>query len=390
MTHNSLTTHQQYMYRCLELAQLGAGYVAPNPMVGAVLVFENRIIGEGYHQQYGGPHAEVNCINSVHEKNKDLIPQSTLYVSLEPCSHFGKTPPCADLIISCKIPQVVIGCSDPSKEVNGKGIEKLKAAGIKVVSGILEKECQQLNKRFFTFHTQHRPYIILKWAETADNKIAGNGSDRLLITNEQTNRLVHKWRSEESSILIGTNTALSDDPELTTRNWIGPSPIRLVIDMDLKLPSSLKIFNDKQRTVIFNTVKHIEEESLYYYQVTEDVNLVHQIVNALYQMKILSVIVEGGARLLQSFIDEGIWDEMRIISSAALEIGSGLVAPRPENAILVHNEEILTDTIEIYQKGNSAEHINEPDDSHFRTHHKADHNQCRRQISEPFHPIHLE
>ena len=336
------------MHRCLELAKKGSGYVAPNPMVGAVLVQEGEIIGEGYHQQYGGPHAEVNCINSVKKEDKDKISSSVLYVSLEPCSHFGKTPPCADLIIANQIPEVVIGCRDPFKEVDGKGIEKLKAAGVKIIYGILEKECQQLNKRFFAFHTKHRPYIILKWAETADGKIAGDGTNRLLISNEQTNRLVHKWRSEEASILIGTNTALLDDPELTTRNWVGRSPIRLVVDMDLKLPSSLKIFNGKQRTIIFNTLKHEEQDHLIYYQVTEDVNLVHQIVNALYQMKIQTVLVEGGARLLQSFIDEEMWDEIRIIKNEKLIINNGLSAPELKTGLLDEESMILNDSIKIY------------------------------------------
>ena len=350
MTPDSrLLTPDFFMHRCLELAKLGAGYVAPNPMVGAVLVYEDKIIGEGYHQQYGGPHAEVNCINSVKEQDKDKISRSILYVSLEPCNHFGKTPPCTDLIIANQIPEVVISCRDPFKEVDGKGIEKLKAAGVKVIVGILEQECKQLNKRFFTFHTQHRPYIILKWAETADGKIAADGTSRLLISNEQTNRLVHKWRSEEASILVGTNTALLDDPELTTRHWSGPNPVRLVIDMALKLPSTLKIFNDKQRTVIFNSVKNEEQGNLYYYQVTENVSLVHQIVNALYQMKIQSVIVEGGARLLQSFIDEAMWDEVRIIKNEELKIKNGLAAP--ELLLKNANEEmkIINDSIKIYQ-----------------------------------------
>jgi diaminohydroxyphosphoribosylaminopyrimidine deaminase/5-amino-6-(5-phosphoribosylamino)uracil reductase len=358
-------------------------------MVGTVLVHEEKIIGEGYHQQYGGPHAEVNCINSVSEQDKDKISSSVLYVSLEPCSHFGKTPPCTDLIITNKIPEVVIGCRDPFKEVDGKGIERLKAAGVKVIDRILEKECQQLNKRFFTFYTKYRPYIILKWAETADGKIAPSNSPeggeshaqpslneetslkkeistsedgvlvaspnggsrkgaRLYISNEQTSRLVHKWRSEEASILVGTNTALLDDPELTTRNWKGPSPIRLVVDMDLKLPLTLKIFNDKQRTVIFNTVKHEGQDTLVYYQVTEDVSLVHQIVNALYQMKIQSVIVEGGTRLLQSFIDEKMWDEVRKIKNEELKINNGLAAPELEIRNADEEIRILGDTIKFY------------------------------------------
>ena len=350
-----------FMHRCLELAKQGAGYVAPNPMVGAVLVHDGKIIGEGFHQQYGGPHAEVNCINAVSEQDREKISRSVLYVSLEPCSHFGKTPPCTDLVIANKIPEVVIGCRDPFKEVDGKGIEKLRASGIKVIDGILEKECQQLNKRFFTFHTKHRPYVVLKWAETGDGFIstspqpspkgrafADPANTRLLISNEQTNRLVHKWRSEEASILVGTNTALLDDPELTTRNWPGSSPIRLVVDMDLRLPLSLKIFNDKQRKVIFNKIKQEEKEHLIYYQVTQDVSLVHQIVNALYQMKIQSVIVEGGARLLQSFIDEEMWDEARIIKNEELIIDNGLAAPELEIKNADEEIKILGDAIKIY------------------------------------------
>jgi len=348
---SELPTPDYFMRRCLELAKQGAGYVAPNPMVGAVLVYNGKIIGEGFHQQYGGPHAEVNCINSVSEQDREKISVSVLYVSLEPCSHFGKTPPCTDLIIANKIPEVVIGCRDPFKEVDGKGIEKLKTAGVKVTVGILDKECRQLNKRFFTFHTKHRPYIILKWAETADGKIAGDGTNRLLISNEQTNRLVHKWRSEEASILVGTNTALLDDPELTTRNWPGHSPVRLVVDMDLKLPAPLKIFNDKQRTVIFNKIKHEEKDHLIYYQVTEDVSLVHQIVNALYQMKVQSVIVEGGARLLQSFIDEEMWDEVRKIKNEKLIINNGLAAPELEIENAHEEIKILGDSIKIYNHG---------------------------------------
>ena len=359
--YSSLTIHETYIHRCLELAEKGAGYVAPNPMVGAVLVHEGRIIGEGYHRQYGQSHAEVNCIDSVKTENKTKISKSLLYVSLEPCAHFGKTPPCTDLIIANQIAEVVIGCSDPFKEVNGKGIEQLRAAGVNVEYGILEKECQQLNKRFFTFHTRHRPYIILKWAETADGYLstspqpgpkerafANSANKRLLISNEQTNRLVHKWRSEESAILVGTNTSLADDPELTTRTWPGPSPLRLVIDLELKLPPSLKIFNDKQKTIVFNAVKHEENGKLNFYQVTEDVNIVHQIVNALYQMKIQSVIVEGGARLLHSFIDEGIWDEARVIKNEELRINNGLAAPQLNVQHTNPELKILSDTVKYY------------------------------------------
>jgi diaminohydroxyphosphoribosylaminopyrimidine deaminase/5-amino-6-(5-phosphoribosylamino)uracil reductase len=336
------------MSRCIELAHKGAGHVAPNPMVGALLVHEGRIIGEGYHQRYGGSHAEVNCLSSVEREDQHKIPQSVLYVSLEPCAHFGKTPPCTGLIIANRIPEVVIGCRDPFKEVNGKGIEKLVSAGVNVVQGILEKQCQELNKRFFTFHTKHRPYVILKWAQTTDKKIASDDASRLLISNEQTNRLVHKWRSEEASILVGTNTALLDNPELNVRHWNGPSPTRLIIDMDLSLPSSLKIFNNRYRTIIFNSIKHEVNDYLTYYQVTEDVSVVHQVVNALYQLKIQSVLVEGGARLLQSFIDEGIWDEARIITNRRLTVGNGLAAPEIKLNGDCQELVIQNDSIKIY------------------------------------------
>ncbi len=345
-----------YMGRCLELAKLGMGNVAPNPMVGAVLVHNERIIGEGWHQQYGGPHAEVNCIDSVKEEDKKLIEESVLYVSLEPCAHYGKTPPCADLIIRHKIPKVVIACRDPFKQVDGKGIEKLKAAGINVETGVLENEAVKLNSRFFTFHTKHRPYIILKWAETSDGFIAnGNHSQRLLVSNEFSNRLVHRWRSEEASILIGTHTALHDDPELTTRLWPGNSPIRLVVDLKLRLPNSLKIFDGKTQTIIFNTTRHSESGNPIYYQVTEDVSLVHQILNALYQMNIQSVLVEGGAKMLQSFIDEEAWDEARIIKSSSITAYQGLPAPELIRASGKKSISMHTDKIEIFEPGNTHE-----------------------------------
>ena len=333
------------MHRCIELARLGAGSVAPNPMVGAVLVYQNRIIGEGYHMQYGQPHAEVNCINSVKDADKHFIPQSILYVSLEPCAHFGKTPPCADLIIRYQIKKVVIGCRDPFKQVDGKGIEKLKEAGIEVITPVLEKECIDLNIVFFTYYTKYRPYIIIKWAQSADGKIASSDFSRVHISSEISNRLVHQWRSEIMSILVGTNTALHDDPTLTTRLWKGKNPVRLVVDMDLSLPGSLKIFGADARTIIFNAVKHDEIGNLLFYQVVESDNLVQQICHALYQLNIHSLIVEGGARLIQSFLDEGIWDEARIITNTQLTIPNGLPAPKIPSSFHVTEQRILNDTI---------------------------------------------
>jgi diaminohydroxyphosphoribosylaminopyrimidine deaminase / 5-amino-6-(5-phosphoribosylamino)uracil reductase len=350
-----MTIDERYMHRCLELAILGSGNVTPNPMVGAVLVHEGRIIGEGYHRKYGEAHAEVNCINSVANEDMHLIPRSALYVSLEPCAHFGKTPPCADLIVKHEIPKVVIGTRDPFKDVNGKGIEKLKAAGIEATCGVLEKECLDVNKRFFTFHTHHRPYIILKWAQTADGKIGSGTAERLMISNEYTNRLVHKWRSEEASILIGTNTALNDDPSLNVRSWKGNDPVRLIIDINLRLPSTLQVFDKGQRTIVFNRMRHEEGDTLSYYQVTSDVSIVHQVLKACYQLNIPSILVEGGAKLLQSFIDNNSWDETRVITNTVINAGTGLTAPILSNAIEIQKENILTDTIAYF-----ANHVNRP------------------------------
>ena len=353
------------MRRCLQLAELGRGNVVPNPMVGSVLVHKNKIIGEGYHQFYGEAHAEVNCINSVRTEHQALIAEATLYVSLEPCAHFGKTPPCADLIINNNIQKVVVGCRDPFVQVNGKGIEKLTAAGVEVTAGVLEQECKELNRRFFIFHQEHRPYIILKWAETGDRKIARDlhkpGDARLSTSNEQTNRLVHKWRSEEMAILVGTTTALLDNPSLTTRLWPGKDPIRLVIDMHLRLAKSLNLFDGKTPTIVFNLHQHtlpfeklaatdLRRIGIGYYQVTEDVSLVHQMLNALYQLNIQSVLVEGGAQLLQSFIDDNSWDEARIISNEHLIIGNGLPAPELKDHHLVKCQKILTNIIRVYHR----------------------------------------
>ncbi|HVF98165.1 MAG TPA: bifunctional diaminohydroxyphosphoribosylaminopyrimidine deaminase/5-amino-6-(5-phosphoribosylamino)uracil reductase RibD, partial [Flavisolibacter sp.] len=224
MVFTALATHEIYMQRCLQLAGLATGNVAPNPVVGSVLVYNDRVIGEGYHKQFGQAHAEVDCIASVLEEDKPLINQSVLYVTLEPCAHFGKTPPCANLIIQEKIPKVVVGCRDPFLQVNGKGIEKLRAAGVDVTVGILEEDCKSLNKRFFVFHTQHRPFVVLKWAQSGNQKIGGADGKRIFISNDYTARLVHKWRSEEATILVGTNTAFYDNPRLDTRLWPGNNP----------------------------------------------------------------------------------------------------------------------------------------------------------------------
>lgn len=345
------------MQRCLQLAKLGAGYVAPNPMVGAVLVYNDRIIGEGYHKQYGLAHAEVNCIQSVKKEDEHLISDSRLYVSLEPCAHYGKTPPCADLIVKHHIREVIVGCRDPFPQVDGKGIEKLQAAGVHVIMNVLEEECKALNKRFFTFHTKHRAYIILKWAQSNNGIIGNTISERLHISNEYSNRLVHRWRAEEAAILVGTNTALMDNPALTARLWPGKNPVRLVIDMDRKLPAHLQLFDESECTIVFNlhhnTIEFDQfstaEKKTWYYQVTEGVSIVHQVTNALYHLKLQSVIIEGGAKLLQSFIDEDMWDEARVITNETLNIPAGVQAPLLNNAVLEKQQQLLNDTINYYQ-----------------------------------------
>jgi diaminohydroxyphosphoribosylaminopyrimidine deaminase / 5-amino-6-(5-phosphoribosylamino)uracil reductase len=344
-----LEIDEQYMWRCVELAKLSAGNVAPNPMVGAVLVCENKIIGEGFHQKYGEAHAEVNCVNSVAEINKPLIEKSTIYVSLEPCAHHGKTPPCADLIIKNKIKRVVIGCQDIYKEVAGKGIEKLQNAGLKVITGVLDNECRDLNKRFFTFHQKQRPYVILKWAQSANGKI-GSEKERILISNDYTNRIVHKWRSEESAILVGTNTALMDDPSLTTRLWNGKNPVRIVIDTQLKLPLTLNVFNKVANTLIFNFFKNSTENNLTYIKADPE-NFIGKTLSALYELSIQSVLIEGGARTLQSFIDRGLWDEARIITNEEMVMENGISAPEPKNFVLIDKEKYLNDRIHYYRNG---------------------------------------
>ena len=342
------------MRRCFELAKQGEGNVAPNPMVGAILVFNDLIIGEGFHSEFGKEHAEVNCINSVANEHLHLINQSTLYVSLEPCSHFGKTPPCTNIIIEKKIPKVVVGCQDSFLQVDGRGIEKLRKAGIEVACPILEKEALDLNKRFFTFHTKHRPYIILKWAQTANEMIAHNNYSRLLISNDSTNRQVHKWRSEEASILVGTNTALQDNPSLTNRLWPGKNPIRLVIDSNLKIQATSNLLDGSVQTIVFNSIKQEEAGSILYYKILGNKSWVFQIIEALYQMNIQSLLVEGGANLLQSFIDENYWDETRIITNTVMEVSEGIKAPFLSNAEKYFSENIENDLIQYYLRNTGS------------------------------------
>jgi diaminohydroxyphosphoribosylaminopyrimidine deaminase / 5-amino-6-(5-phosphoribosylamino)uracil reductase len=347
-----LTVEEKYMHHCLQLARLGAGTVAPNPMVGAVLVYNGVIIGQGHTQPYGQAHAEVMCINNVAEENKALINKSTLYVSLEPCTHFGKTPPCVDLIIEKKIPNAVIACKDIFAAVNGNGIKKLKAAGVHVTVGVLQKEAIEMNKRFFTFHQRQRPYIILKWAQSSNGKISGKDGERIFISNDFTNRLVHQWRSEEAAIMVGATTALKDNPALTARLYTGKNPLRLVIDRDLKLPAALQLFDGTVKTIVFNNYKQQQGEKFSFYKINKDEKTLPQILNILFILKVQSVIVEGGAKLLQSFIDNGLWDEARVITNTEMQIPEGIAAPVIKNKKLTGGEIIHTDTIEYFINNN--------------------------------------
>lgn len=353
------TEHHAFMQRCLELAKKGAGYVAPNPMVGAVLVYENRILGEGWHMRYGQPHAEVNCLAAVKKEDRHLIDQSTLYVSLEPCAHHGKTPPCADLIVRHRIPKVVIGCMDSFAQVAGKGIEKLKQAGIEVImGGSWETDCLRFNRRFFTFHGKKRPFIVLKWAQTADGFIAplhqSDQAGRLKISGPLSDRLVHRWRSENAAILVGKNTALKDDPALNTRLYSGPSPIRMALDAHLSIPASAKLMQPPEPTLIFNRIKaDRDEKSHIRYELLEDRHSVpQQIADYAYRENIQSILIEGGATLLQSFIDLNLWDECNIITNTRLSIGTGLRAPALTDSIFLQSIELDQDKISYFAAQN--------------------------------------
>lgn len=344
-------THTFFMQRCLDLAAQGIGNVAPNPPVGAVIVYQNRIIGEGYHQQYGQAHAEPNAINSVLPQDKHLLSQSTLYVSLEPCSHFGKTPPCSDLIIKTGIPKVVIASPDPFELVNGQGIEKLRAAGIEVTIDILQTEANWLMRRFLTYHQHQRPYIILKWAQTANHFIAPTNKQQQWISNSFAKMLTHRWRTEEQAILVGTNTALADNPQLTARLWIGKQPLRLVIDRYGRLQNKpLHLLDNSLPTVVFTQThpnQNVNQANLQYIPINFEHQPLQQILHFLYQQKIQSVIVEGGAALLNSFIDANLWDEARVFT-APIYWDNGLTAPLLSNAKLHQKQKIDDNCLTIF------------------------------------------
>lgn len=337
------------MKRCLELAALGLGKTYPNPMVGSVIVHNGEIIGEGWHHKSGEAHAEVNAVASV--KDKSLLKDSTIYISLEPCAHYGKTPPCSELIIKHQIPNVVVGCVDSFSEVAGKGIEMMQKAGASVKIAVLEEECKVSHKRFFTFHEKNRPYIILKWAETIDGFIAPLEQEfgiPFWITSPEAKKLVHKWRTEEASILVGTNTAEKDNPALTARLWVGNQPLRIVIDRKLRLKNSIQVFDDSAKTIVF-TEKHKDNIESTEYQIIDFSNFQSEILEQLYKRNIHSVIIEGGRKTLQSFIDANLWDEARVfVGSANLE--KGITAPIL-NTKAKFEEKVSTDILKWYSNG---------------------------------------
>jgi len=353
-----MKSHDIYMQRCLDLALLGAGSVSPNPMVGAIIVHENRIVGEGYTSPYGGPHAEVNAVNDAirllgEQEAKKLFPLSTMYVSLEPCAHFGKTPPCADMLIAYGFAKVFIGCLDPFAKVNGEGVRKLKEAGIDTIVGILETACQFANRRFFTRIKAQRPYVILKWAQTVDGFFAPTEDKQQWISNKASKQLVHKWRSEEDAILVGTRTALLDNPTLTTRLWKGKHPKRVLIDRDLKVGEHMNIFNSEAETIVFNAVKTDWQHNRKFIELENfDLYLPQNILYQLYLLDVQSLIVEGGSQTLQAFIDVGLWDEARIFISPE-QWGTGLPTPKL-GQLPTTTQQVGNDILQVYFNYNNS------------------------------------
>ena len=344
-----MKVQEKYIKRCIELAKNGLGTTYPNPLVGCVIVFENVIIGEGWHKKSGEAHAEVIAIESV--RNKELLSASTLYVSLEPCSHFGKTPPCADLILKYKIPNVVIGTIDPNSKVSGKGIQKLKDLGVNVTYGILVNECNELNKRFFTFHSKTRPFIILKWAESSDGFISPiNKKEQkpVWLSNEYSRQLVHKWRSEEQAILVGTQTIIDDNPSLTVRDWVGKNPIRVLIDRDNAIDTSSNVFDNQAKTIVFsNKEVSSNSDTIQYIKIDFDKNSTQAIVAKLFENNIQSIIIEGGRKTIQSFIDANLWDEARVFIGEK-NLNEGTRAPKL-NRVNYYKNLIKKDTLLIYR-----------------------------------------
>ena len=334
-----MVVEEKYMARCIELARGGEGYTAPNPMVGAVIVHKGKIIGEGFHRKCGEAHAEVNAIASV--RDEALLRDSTIYVSLEPCSHYGKTPPCAELIIKKGIPRVVVGTLDPFPEVSGRGIRMLREAGIEVVTGVLEEEARALNSAFMTFQIRKRPYIYLKWAQSADGFMDACRADAseppVLLSSAETLRRVHRLRSEVAAIMVGTRTALLDNPSLTVRHWTGHSPVRMVLDRTLKLPAGSHLLDGTVRTVVFTAVEAESRPNVEYVRVDFGQEVLPQVLQYLYVQKLNSLMVEGGAELLESFLDAGLWDEAWV-ETAPVALGTGVKAP-VVSGVLVGSEQ---------------------------------------------------
>lgn len=328
-------TSEDFMTRAFELAIKGIGKVSPNPMVGCVITHQGKIVGEGWHKKYGEAHAEVNAINSL--RDKSILPQCEVYVSLEPCAHFGKTPPCADLLIKHQVKKVIISVTDPNPLVGGKGIARLRDAGIEVETGVLEAEGFAINKRFFKAIEQKRPYVILKWAETADGFIARKNYDSKWISSPYSRKLVHKWRTEEDAILVGPKTAEYDNPQLTAREWEGKNPIRIVIDRNLKLKADLHLFDGSSPTICYNLHKTSEAKNLIFVALEKD-NFIEKMLDDLFQRGIQSIIIEGGATILNEFIKEQLWDEIRLFK-AGKEFGEGIAAP--EKPKINYSETVL-------------------------------------------------
>lgn len=344
---NMQSKDEQYMQRAINLARAANGNNAPNPRVGAVIVYNNRIIGEGYHQQYGQAHAEVNAVASVSTADRPFLPQSTIYVTLEPCFHQGKTPPCVQLILKEQIARVVIACKDPFEKVAGQSIALLKERGVEVVVGVLEKEAAHLARRFFTNVQKKRPYVLLKYAQTKDGFI-GNPKERLLISNAFSQRLVHHWRRQEAAILVGTNTALLDNPSLTNRFWKGRQPLRLVIDKNLRLPKNLHLFDGKHPTWVFTTQTNTPTwKNVRFVTLQKNSSFLEQLLAYLYQEKIQSLLVEGGAQLLSSFITAGCWEEARVLESE-ISLGEGVKAPVLPATYHHHSITLLDNTLSYY------------------------------------------
>lgn len=339
MNKSTENSDMLWMQRAIDLAYLGRGKVSPNPMVGCVIVHEERMIGEGWHQKYGEAHAEVNAMVSVQER--ELIPEASVYVCLEPCAHFGKTPPCVDLLLRHQVKRVIVSNTDPNPLVAGKGLQKLRNAGIEVQEDILREVGYELNKRFFTFHTKKRPYIILKWAETADGFMARSDYNSKWISNPLSRQLVHKWRSEEDAIMVGTRTAQYDNPQLTVRQWVGPNPLRIVLDKSLKLNSDLHLFDQQVPTICYNLQLDKQEGQITWVKLSED-HFLENIYTDLYERKIQSLIIEGGSLLLQSILEAGLWDEARVFKNQHQVFKEGIRAPQTRGK-LVFQDKILDD-----------------------------------------------